>query len=209
MQAQTISAPALAYLFAERVAPAKGGMLDQGVPVPGSDAKVSAKPLAGALLALSLWNLHRQGAVALRQEAKKGLLRTKNVLTVTRSGAEGGAGSDMEAGLLQAVPADGAATAKVIDRWFGRATANPWGDVIRRAMLEAVAAGAGEAKSGGLKNALGAIPEFVLASNGRAAFEAAAERLLADWESFAATEPDLHAALVKECQAGIAACETD
>jgi hypothetical protein len=205
----TISAPALAYLFAEWVAPAKGGVLDQGVPVPGSEAKVSAKPLAGALVAISLWSLHRQGAISLRQESKKGLLRSKSVLTVTPAGSGNGAGGDMESGLLHAVPADGASAAKVVGRWFGRDTANPWGDVIRRAMVEAVAAGAGEAKTGGLKNALGAIPEFVLGGPGREPFAGAADRLLADWEAFSATYPELHAALIKECQAGLTACESN
>jgi hypothetical protein len=205
VQVQKTTPSVLVYLFADRLAPAKGGMLDQGMEAPLTGSQISVKGLAELLFAASLWDLREAGAVSFSVESKKGLLRTKKMLKIERRsdvpGVEG-----IAAGILAAVHAGADSPNKIAVRWIGGSRANPWGDVVSGAVAEAAAAGYGEVDGSGkskVKAMLGAVPKFVVDQAKAAELEPAVGAFQAAWDSFVAAEPELADELRAQCRSAL------
>ncbi|HVW33377.1 MAG TPA: hypothetical protein VHL53_12620 [Acidimicrobiia bacterium] len=205
MQAEKTAPSVVIALFADRLVPAKGGMLDQGMDAPLTGARISVKPLAELLLAATLWDLRESGAVGFSVEAKKGLLRAKKVLRIERRSGTPGVGG-IAAGVLGAIDAGADSPKDVVRRWLGGSRANPWGDVVTAGLIEVAAGGLGDLDDSGkskMKSVLGAVPKLVADAARAADLEPAFGAFKAVWDGFLAAEGELAAELLGGCKSAL------
>lgn len=206
-----LSAGTLCFLFAERAVPAAGAL--GGTEAPYSGQKVSTKQLAPLMFAMSFWGLRQQGHVVLEQVQKKSMGMFKQDHALVRAGsvppAEQRAGFDDV--ILRAAYADPAQppTARdVVFGWFGRSTSLPFDHVVGLAREEMVQRGLAtvvDAQRGAVAGIL----------KGRSRIEPDRERIgqhwtsfehvLAGWNHFTGTEPELANILVESCRKAISA----
>ncbi len=197
-----LSTPALLYLGADALAP-KEKRLSMGVDVPCKDTQADLKQLSGILAAAALWSLRESGALTIGIEQKKGLLKTKDRVAVRRTGAPTGNGA-VETGLLNAAAEKDPYARDTVVRWLGRDYNDPWGAVAGSVEQELADAGyVTREKAGGLKGKLGARPVATPDCGAIERIRNEVDDAVARWRKFAANEPDLAAALVKEARDGV------
>jgi hypothetical protein len=201
----TLQPSLLMYLFADRFLEPKG-FRHAGIAVPcRDDVEVRLDSLAPMMFAGALWSLREAGLVALELQSKKrlGLIPTTKVV-VRRAGDAVRPG--LEGVVLETLLDSGDDDVKdLIRRWFGSDVESPHHDVVAVEIEEAIRAGllarvetdAGRGRV--LSTLLGSTKVSVEPQCDRIATVEGVDDLLARWQHFAATEPDLHTELVERC----------
>lgn len=166
-----------------------------GVRVAGG-AKVSARDLAGTLLAMSIAELHGQGTAKLEEEEVKRMFRATRALTVWSSGA----GEGLAGAISQAVQEKTPVT-RVARAVFGGLVATPELTLISmaQAFLEPTGAVVGKTGLKRLGAKLGSL-RYEIDDRAAEALRGQWPPVRARWESWKAANPALVDPLVTACR---------
>jgi hypothetical protein len=207
-----ISSPpsTLIYLFADRVvetiAPARWFL--KGTRVPCKDVEVRTDRLACLLLASAFWTLREQGLIQLAVITKKRwIFDTVQVEVVPLNQA---ARSGLEQLLVDSITREGDSVAGVIRRAFAESVTDPWTDVVKEAVRDAIASGYVEDvgarsdvyNSGPAQGQRELRPKCGEIANLESQFEGFA----ALWERFRSSEPALYEQLLRNCENAVLSC---
>jgi hypothetical protein len=209
MTALTSGPSTLIYLFADHfVDPVTASWLRKCTPVPCKDAQVQTDKLACLLLASAVWALREDGLIGLAVVNKKKWLFDRVQVDVVqlkqadRSGLEGVLAGSL---VLEREDLD-----DMICRAFAESIVDPWDDVVKEAVKDAIACGYIEAvrapddvaQSGPDRDQRGLRPICHEIRN----LESKFENLTSTWERFRSSEPDLYEQLLHHCGNALISC---
>jgi hypothetical protein len=204
--AETPTASALVYLFADRIVPLANS-LHKNTPVPCRDVEVQSDALAKLLLASSFWSLREQSAIGLELSKRKWFLfnstrvRVRRLKSADRPGLEGA--------IIRNLSGAEDDVRDTIFRWAGSDDADPCHQVVQVAVDEAVLgsfidrleiAHQADERREPAKAPLRPRCEEI------ASLEERFQRFVSSWETFGRRESALCRYLVRECANGISAC---